>query len=324
MQSKMPNLILALSLGMALVAQPRIPIVYDTDIGNDIDDALTLAFLLQSPEFDVRAVTTSRFESETRARLAWKLMRLYGRTSIPIASGADDALLNRQYRPPAPQFGALTEADSLPQGAAHKGVALLVDTLIRSERKLTVVTVGPLSNVALALKTDPRVRDRIDRVVLMGGAVETGQAETNIVNDIGAAAIVFDSGVPVVMAPFDVTRDLHLTGADLAKITESKVPATMELTGLIRRWQTWRVGRDPVMHDLLPLIALLHPEWCRFDDGKVEVELASPVTRGMTKFTPAARLPEGAEANVRVVRAVDKRKMLDLFLSRVTVPPIRK
>ncbi|MBS1828446.1 MAG: nucleoside hydrolase [Acidobacteria bacterium] len=321
----MPHLILLfLLLALPLSAQPRIPILYDTDIGNDIDDALTLAFLLQSPEFDVRAVTTSRFESETRARLAWKLMRLYGHTTIPIASGAGDALLHHQYRPPAPQFGALTEADSLPEGAAHKGVALLIDTLLRSERKLTIVTVGPLSNVALALKTDPRVRDRIERIVLMGGAVETGQAETNVLNDIGAAAIVFDSGLPVVMAPFDVTRDLHLTGADLAKITESKVPATMELTGLIRRWQTWRVGRDPVLHDLLPLIALLHPEWCRFENGKVDVELASPITRGMTKFTPAARLPDLSEANVRVIRAVNKRKMLDLFLSRLTVQPIRE
>ena len=316
--------LLLLLPGLLLPAQPRIPIVYDTDIGNDIDDAFTLAFLLQSPEFDVRAVTTSRFESETRARLAWKLMRLYGRTSIPIASGADDALLHPQYRPPAPQFGALTDADGLPPGAAHKGVALLVDTLLRAERKLTVVTVGPLSNVALALKTDPRVRDRIERVVLMGGAVDMGQAETNIVNDIGAAAIVFAADLPVIVAPLDVTRDLHLTGADLAKITESKVPATIQLAGLLRRWQTWRVGRDPVLHDLLPLIALLHPEWCRFEDGKVEVELTSSLTRGITKFTPASRLPEAAAANVRVIRAVDKRKMLDLFMSRVTVPPIRQ
>ncbi len=317
------QVILFLALCCTLPAQQRIPIVFDTDIGNDIDDALTLAFLLQSPEFDVRAVTTSRFESETRARLAWKLMRLYGRERIPIASGADDALLHRQYRPPAPQFGALTESDRLPEGAAHRGVALLVETLVRAEKKLTVVTVGPLSNVALALKTDPRVRDKIERVVLMGGTVDMMQAETNIVNDIGAAAIVFDSGVPVVMGPWDVTRELHFTGADLAKLMESKVPAAMELAGLLRRWQTWRVGRDPVLHDVLPLIALMKPEWCRFERGKVDVELASPLTRGMTKFTPAGRLPDGVEANVRVIRAVDKRKLLDLFVARVTAAPIR-
>ncbi|MBL8222012.1 MAG: nucleoside hydrolase, partial [Bryobacterales bacterium] len=245
--------IAALLLPLALLAQTRIPVVYDTDIGNDIDDALTLAFLLQSPEFDVRAVTTSRFESETRARLAHKLMRLYGRGGIPIASGADDALLHRQYRPPAPQFSSLTDADTLPAGAAHKGVALLIDTLLRAERKLTVVTVGPLSNVALALKTDPRIHAKIESIALMGGAIDMGQAETNIVNDIGAAAIVFDSGLPVLMAPFDVTRDLQFTGADLAKLTASKVPAAMELTALVRRWQTWRTGRDPTLHDVLPL-----------------------------------------------------------------------
>jgi len=319
----MQKSIAALLLPLALLAQTRIPVAYDTDIGNDIDDALTLAFLLQSPEFDARAITTSRFESETRARLAYKLMRLYGRGGIPIASGADDALLHRQYRPPAPQFSALTEADTLPDGAAHKGVALLIDTLLRAERKLTVVTVGPLSNVALALKTDPRIREKIERIALMGGAIEMGQAETNIVNDIGAAAIVFDSGLPILMAPFDVTRDLQFTGADLAKLTGSKVPAAMELTALVRRWQTWRTGRDPTLHDVLPLIALLHPEWCRFEDGAVTVELAGP-NRGFTRFIPASRLSEEHHPNVRLIRAVDKRKLLDLFVERVTAPPIRE
>lgn len=314
--------IAAFLLALALVAQSRIPVVFDTDIGNDIDDALTLAFLLQSREFDVRAVTTSRFESETRARLAYRLMRLYGRGGIPIASGANDALLHRQYRPPAPQFSALTEADTLPEGAAHRGVALIIDTLLRAERKLTVVTAGPLSNVALALKTDPRIQDKIDRIVLMGGAIDMGQAETNIVNDIGAAAIVFDSGLPIVMAPWDVTRELHFTGADLAKLTGSSAPTAVELTGLLRRWQTWRTGRDPVLHDVLPLIALLHPEWCRFEEGKVEVEIGSAITRGFTKFTPAARLSDVREANVRVIRGVDKRKLLDLFVQRVSAPPI--
>ena len=124
--------------------------------------------------------------------------------------------------------------------------------------------------------------------------------------------------------PLDVTRELQFTGADLAKLMESKVPAAMELAGLLRRWQTWRVGRDPVLHDVLPLIALMKPEWCRFENGKVEVELASPLTRGMTKFTPAGRLPDGAQANARVIRAVDKRKLLDLFVSRVTAAPIRE
>ncbi|MBL8178940.1 MAG: nucleoside hydrolase [Bryobacterales bacterium] len=303
-----------LLLPAALLAQSRIPVIFDTDIGNDIDDALTLSFLLQSPEFDVRAITTSRFESETRARLAYKLMRLHGRAHIPIASGADDALLHTQYRPPAPQFSSLTEADTLPGGAAHKGVPLLIETLLHAERKLTVFTVGPLSNIALALKTDPRIAAKIERIAIMGGAVDLPQSETNINNDFGAAAIVFDSGLPILMAPLDVTRELHFTGPDLDKLTQSKLPTAVELTALLRRWQTWRTGRDPVLHDVLPLIAILHPDWCRFEQGSVAVDLSGP-KRGYTRFTP------GPSGNVRLIRSIDKRKLLHLFTARITAPP---
>jgi inosine-uridine nucleoside N-ribohydrolase len=317
--------LLLLLTATILAAQPqRIPIVFDTDIGNDIDDALTLAFLLQSPELDVRSVTTSRFDSHTRARLAAKILNAYNRAKVPLASGSPEALLHKQFQPPTPQFQALSAEDKLPDSAMHTGVQLIIDTLLRAEKKLNVVAVGPLTNVALALKTDPRIKDRIERIALMGGAVDLQTAETNIVNDIAAAAVVFESGVPVLVAPFDVTRELHFTGADLQRLRDSAAPTAKLLVRLLELWQTWRVGRDPTLHDALPLIALLHPEWCTFEDGRIEVEVTSPITRGITKFTPASRLPKGAKPNVRVIRSVDKQRMLDLFAKRVSAPPLEK
>src|SRR4051812_48809599 len=107
----MPKYVAVICLVVALTLAPAawcaakpIPIILDSDIGTDIDDAFALAFTLQSPELDVRAVVTSRYQAETRARLAGKIMQAFGRRDIPLASGGSDGLLNRQVIRPVPQF----------------------------------------------------------------------------------------------------------------------------------------------------------------------------------------------------------------------------
>src|SRR5437868_14828513 len=91
-------------------AQDRIPIIFETDIGDDIDDALALALALQSPELDVRAVTTVIDDTELRTRLAWKQLGLYGRRDIPLATGASEPLLDAVQTRRARQFEVLTPA----------------------------------------------------------------------------------------------------------------------------------------------------------------------------------------------------------------------
>lgn len=317
MRSRPLLFVAPLLAAVALCAQSRIPVVLDTDIGSDIDDALTLAFLLRSPEFDVRAVVTSRFAADVRARLALKLLRLYGRGELPLASGADDGLMNKQTRRENPQLSVVSEAETLPPGAAYGGVRLMIDTILRSPDKVTVVAVGPLSNVALALRTDPRIRDHIAQIAVMGGATEMLYAETNIVNDIAAAAIVFDSGLPVLLGPYDVTKDLEWPAGDVAQLFAARTPGARLLTQLTGLWRAGR-QRNPILHDVLPLIGLLRPEWCQIVNGRIEVEVSSPITRGMTKFTPADRLPKGVDGNVRLIRKVDRARLFELFTQRVT------
>jgi inosine-uridine nucleoside N-ribohydrolase len=113
---------LLLLLGTACWAQERIPIILDTDIGDDIDDALALALALQSPELDVRAVTTVIDDTETRTRLAWKELGLYGRHDIPLATGASEPLLDPVRPQRARQFEVLTDADTVPEAARRRAV----------------------------------------------------------------------------------------------------------------------------------------------------------------------------------------------------------
>jgi len=118
-------------------AQQPIPIILDTDIGDDIDDALALALALQSPELDVRAVTTVSDDTEGRSRLAWKELGLYGRHDVALGTGAPEPLLDPIHTGRAPQFSVLTEADTLPQ-PHHRAFELIIDTLIASPQKITL------------------------------------------------------------------------------------------------------------------------------------------------------------------------------------------
>ncbi len=323
-----PLLCLALILGAAAgtrgEAQDRIPIIFDTDIGDDIDDALALALALQSPELDVRAVTTVIDDTENRTRLAWKELGLYGRQDIVLATGAPEPLLDPIRNQPAPQFQVLTAEDRPPEAAHRRAADVIIETLLGSDRKMTLVPVGPLTNIALALKTEPRIKTKIERIVLMGGSFDLLRSEYNIARDRAAAAIVFRSGVPITAVGLDVTTRCKLERADLEHLRSAQNPASAFLVRLIELWQSDKPGQYPTLHDPVAVATAFRPHLVETRLGSVEVETSSRLTNGMTLFTPADRLPKDTAATTQVARNVDVRRFLDLFLERLAVPPRKK
>ena len=318
----MRKLLLPLLLLPALgLAQARIPIIFDTDIGDDIDDALALALALQSPELDVRAVTTVIDDTETRTRLAWKELGLYGRRDIPLATGASEPLLDPMRPGRARQFEVLTDADTVPAAAHRRAADLIVETLLHSPEKLTLVPVGPLTNIALALKLEPRIKSHIERIVLMGGAFNLLRAEYNIWRDRAAAEIVFRSGVPITAVGLDVTTRCKLQRADIDRLRSAGNPASAFLVRLIELWQDRKPDQFPTLHDPLAVAVTMHSTLVETQAGGVHVETNSPLTNGMTLFTPADRLPSGTPATTLVAREVNVQKFLDLFLSRLSATP---
>jgi purine nucleosidase/pyrimidine-specific ribonucleoside hydrolase len=302
-------------------AQQPVPIIFDTDIGDDIDDALALALALQSPELDVRAITTVVDDTESRTRLAWKQLGFYGRREIPLGTGASEPLLDPARTLRAPQFEVLTAQDQPPPAARRRAADLIIETLLASPAKLTLVPVGPLTNVALALKTEPRIRDKIERIVLMGGAFEMLTPEYNIRRDRVAAEIVFRSGVPITAVGLDVTTKCKLTAADIGRLRAAGNPASAFLVRLIELWQRGRAGQYPTLHDPLAVAVAFLPSLVETRLGSVQVETGSPLTNGVTMFTPADRLPKGQTPTTQVARQVDVRRFVDLFLDRLSSPP---
>jgi purine nucleosidase len=309
--------------GVASAQQP-IPVIFDTDIGDDIDDALALALALQSPELDVRAVTTVTDDTEGRARLAWKELGLYGRRDVALGIGAPEPFLDPVHTGRAPQFSVLTDADTLPSTVHRRAFELIIETLLASPRKITLVPVGPLTNIALALKGEPRIKDKIERIVLMGGAFDLLKAEYNIERDRVAAEIVFRSGVPITAVGLDVTMRCKLAAPDMDRLRAADNPASRFLVRLIELWQNGRPDQFPILHDPLAVAVTMHSNLVETQLGSVHVETSGALTNGMTMFTPADRLPPDAHPTTLVSRQVDARGFVDLFLARLAAPPRAK
>jgi purine nucleosidase len=317
--------VLFLAIASAVAAQTGpIPIIFDTDIGGDIDDALALALALQSPELDVKAITTVGDQVPLRSRLVWKQLGLFGRQDIPIGTGADEPLLDAVRARRHPQLEVLTDKDVAP-GPPVRAVDLIIRTLLDSPHKITIVPVGPLTNIALALKTEPRIKEKIERIVLMGGAYQIPQPEYNVYCDRIASEIVFRSGVPITGVGLDVTRRCKLKPEDIERLKAAGHPTSAFLVRLIELWRQTPNNLYPTLHDPLAVAVAMLPSLVETQLGRVQVETSSPMLYGLTLFTPADRLPKDAgPANTSVARDVDVDRFLKLFMERLSAPARRR
>jgi purine nucleosidase/pyrimidine-specific ribonucleoside hydrolase len=314
----MTKLAILFVLLVGMVFGQTVPIIFDTDIGDDVDDALALALALQSPELDVKAITTNMDVAEMRARLAWKVICIFGRRDIPIGVGADEPFLDAVRVRRHAQLDAVTSADVIP-GPPRRAVDLIIRTLLDSPRKITIVPVGSLTNIAMALKTEPRIKEKIERIVLMGGAYFIPQPEYNVYRDRIASEIVFRSGVPITGVGLDVTMRCKLKAEDIDRIKAAGRPTTDFLIRSIELWREFPGNSLPTLHDPLAVAVAMKPSLVETQLGRVQVETASPMLYGLTLFTPAERLPKDAPPPATsVARNVDAQQFLKLFMERIT------
>jgi len=301
-----------------LAAAATVPVILDTDIGDDIDDALALAFALQSPELDVKAVITVLQHRERRADLVWKILELYGRTDIPVGMGAEQPLVAPGDNQVVRQTETLDPSYHMPDSKRHNGIQLLIDTCMKAPGKITVLAYGPLTNVALALRSEPRIKEKIARFVLMNGVFfRRPQVEYNTRRDPEAAAIVFNSGVPVTTVGLDVTMQCRLESEEMQRIESSELPSVKFLRELIHIWQRDNRERRPILHDPLAVAVAFRPELIAVSTGRVEVETRGEPGRtyGMTLFR------EDPKGLVQVASEVKAREFVALFTERVVARP---
>ncbi|MHC4502703.1 MAG: nucleoside hydrolase, partial [Planctomycetota bacterium] len=193
---------------------------------------------------------------------------------------------------------ALPEED-LPALHPSHGVDFLVDTIMAGAGDIVPVTIGAMTNLAMALVKEPRLLRKIPRVVSMCGCFESERTEWNISCDPVAAGIVFGSGVPMTVVGLDVTLQVVLTEDERARVLSSDRPVARCLTEATRAWER----RMPVLHDPLAVETLIKPELVSTRRGSVTVELAGGDTYGRTTFAPDDSGPHAVGHSVRADEA---------------------
>lgn len=283
-------------------------IILDTDIGDNIDDALALALIINSPELNLLGVTTVFRNAPRRAVLARHALHELGQTSTRVIAGISKPLLQGYDFELGTQFQILQ--DDVWDDTAHAVDFLIEQARVDEEpdpdNLLTVVCIGPLTNIAIALVREPELISRI-RIVLIGGCPSRAEAETNIRSDPEAAAIVFNSGVEISMIGLDVTRRCELSPAHLQQIGAASTRGARLLHQLIELWQDG-TSRTPILND--PLAALsLFDDCITWENKCIEVVLCGE-ERGCT-------LEGDGEPNTRVAIDVDAERAIELCVMRL-------
>jgi len=289
-------------------------ILIDCDPGHD--DMMAIMLACASAELQVLGVTTvaGNQTGEKTWRNARRILTLIGRTDIPAARGADRPLLREPTV--APEIHGVSGLDGadLPEpgwrGLAEHAVDFLIRVIMGSREPVTLVPTGPLTNVALALLKEPVLARRLERIVLMGGAVYdsniTPAAEFNIYVDPEAAKIVFECGAPIVMVGLDVTNKARLSFADIDELGSWNGRVSRVVAPLLRffaRANHEIFGFDGApLHDALAVAHLLKPEVIRTRRMNVAIETTGEHTRGRTvaDVYGVTRRPPNAEVALEV------------------------
>jgi inosine-uridine nucleoside N-ribohydrolase len=216
----------------------KTPVIFDTDICDDIDDTWALGVLLQSPELDCKLIVTALRDTEAKARVVAKYLDKVGRTEIPIGIGVKQP--GDSWR----QTGWAKDYDlsSYPGRVCQDGVQALIDTIMNSPTRITLIATGPLPNIAEALQREPRIAEKADFVGMHGSVYvgysgkEKPDAEYNVAQNAKAAKKVFTAAWPMTITPLDTCGLVALTGDKYQKVLQCKNAIARNLIENYRVW----------------------------------------------------------------------------------------
>lgn len=297
-------------------------IIIDTDIGDDIDDAFALAFAVNSPELDLVGVTTVFRNCELRAKMARNLLDSYGRGDIPVCAGVDIPLLEGFRDTEKDTFdpkGRLIPCQYEPTDmdpytySQEWGPDFIIRKVLENPHEIVLVPIGPLTNIALAIRKCPDIVPLIKKIVLMGGYMQKESPEWNILCDPEAAQIVYSSGAELYAVGLDVTLQCSLTRDQVKQFEQLDHQGSQVLAKMMHKWMNRIETGTPVLHDPLTVGCVIDPSFVAFSDRRVRV-LLDRDQRGCTVSVPAED-PKGSF--IRTGEVVEKDRYMEFFQSRV-------
>ncbi|QHS52723.1 nucleoside hydrolase [Edaphobacter sp. 12200R-103] len=279
-------------------------VIVDTDIGDDIDDAFAVSLALTSPEISLAGISSSWGDTALRARMIDRMLCETGRDSIAVNAGVPTRTTTTFSQAPWARAGiARTHGDA---------IAFLLDQIRTHPHQLTLLALGPLTNLGAAIDRDPATFRQLRRVVLMGGSVHRGygvsnappEPEYNIARDPAAAQKLFRSGVPIFMLPLDSTQ-LKFDEAKRSQLASVSTPLTDSLEVLIAEWSRSSHTPTPTLFDVVAAAYAISPETCPMTPLHIEVD-----DKGMT-------LPTEGSPNAQVCLQPHPEALFHLLMPRL-------
>ena len=292
-------------------------IIIDTDPGHD--DAMAIMLAVLSNKFDILAITTVMGNSsvENTTRNARYILKLLNQENIPIYSGADKPLVREHVKAIVHGTSGLEGID--PQNESKltgNAVDKIIELIAAAEDgTITLVTLGPLTNIAKAIQKDPKVMSSVKEIVMMGGAIsvpgnQNRVAEFNLYVDPEAADIVFHFPVAKVLVPLDACNNVRLNLKNFQTITGSLRDPLLKMAKPYMKNLAKEEGEEvALMYDPLTIFYLIKPESCKTREYNLQVETKGELTRGMT----VADFKFKEKENIEVVVSIDSHNFKKLF-----------
>ena len=303
-------------------------LLIDTDIGDDVDDAFAI-YMAMKLGVEIVGVTTCFLHAEQRARLTKKLLKAFGGEydNVPVYAGHSIPLDTRRESYPMCQYTPDLECREYQPDSTDpdKAVDFIISCCQEYGEELTVVAIGPFTNIAKALEKDPHAFDRIGKFVIMGGAYFKQYADWNVICDVPAADMMFKSIPNIHAIGADVTHKTWLTGHAKQRILEyAGDDAAAHLVSEL--YEKWCASHDKsartALHDPLAIYYVAHPEVCEMTKQRILV-LTDGYARGMTLNVDAYGKSERNPAYqsmrdlkpITVAREVNVSQIMDAFLN---------
>jgi len=313
----------------------KIPLIMDCDPG--LDDAIALLFALASPDqIDLLGITTvvGNVSIEQTQQNARRICELAGRSDMKVFRGCPRTFFAKMSPSDSNYSGADIHGETglggcalpsptMPLQSQH-AVSFIIETLLKASEKITLAPSGSLTNIACALIMEPRIKEKIEKIVLMGGVIGLGNitptAEYNFYCDPQAAYVVFTSGIPLVMMGLDVTRQTQTSEAWLHTIEALGTPVSQAVVDMLSYYHRPDAILEPgvsggVLHDPNVIAYLLKPELYKGRPAYVEIDISSTIMAGRSTVDWYKKLD--LRPNAYVVNEVNVAGFFDLLTERL-------
>ena len=295
-------------------------IIIDTDIGDDIDDAMAIALALKSKELEILGVTTVLRDVDKRARMARNMLDVAGRKDIPVYKGIGTPLVHKvdmfhvppQWSPDMEAYEYNTDMDA---------VDFMAAMIRKHPGEVTLVPIGPLTNICVLFLKNPDLKDKVKSVNLMGGCYYSFINEYNMEKDPEAAKYLFDSNLPIKAIGLDVIRQCGLKQEHMEKFENSNDPFIKFVMKLITAWRRGSKN-NPCLCDPMAVFSVFDDKnTIEYEEKYIDVEVGGEFTKCMT--IPHDRDWYGnlegyhEKKKVMIAKSVRAKEFIDLYMERV-------